>query len=349
MAIVTSPPQTTGGMIAVVTSTDLSSLSTDGLTIGTLVWNEQTSSYFALTISTASLTSKVLAVTGVAGVRWIEQNIVTSVGGVLPIANGGTGQTTANAAINALQVMTSGQNDTVLISGVFNNQAPDLLIQQIKSSNTTSAGIGITNATEIQNGSGILKRAMTNATTLSTVTNGAEVALHTVSVIVGGTLTTLGGFEFQGGNATIPGVWVGNTGTGMRRNGATNLGLTVGLQEGITLTGALVNLNHRTNMNAIRFSFARGASIAVATTITLGADGNVFPLTAGTGTLNSIVATNWQAGSRIVLECASGITITNNTAGTGATILTNTGASIVTAFTRCIPLTYNGTNWIVEG
>lgn len=93
----------------------------------------------------------------------------------------------------------------------------------------------------------------------------------------------------------------------------------------------------------------RGAAIAVAPTIALGIDGPSFPLTVGSGTLNSIVATNWRAGSWALLECAAGITITHNVAGTGATILTNTGASIVTARTQLVWVYYNGTNWIAMG
>lgn len=238
---------------------------------------------------------------------------------------------------------------TSTLADATTTTAPDEFGIIHTTSGTAAAGFGATSYVELESAGGTTRRVMTDVTALVTATDAAEYANRTVSLMVGGAATTCAGFEFQAGNSTIPGVWVGSTGTGMRRNGATNLGLTVGLQEGITLTGSLVTLNHRITVNAVRFSFARGASIAVATTITLGADGNTFPLTAGTGTLNSIVATTWQAGARVILECASGITITHNTAGTGATILTNTAASIVTAFTRAIPIYYNGTNWIVEG
>lgn len=110
-----------------------------------------------------------------------------------------------------------------------------------------------------------------------------------------------------------------------------------------------VRANVLMSMNASKFMEAQTGGTAVATTITLPGTGNMWPLTAGTGTLNSIVAAAWQAGTRGVLICASGITVTNNVAGTGATILTSTGASIVTASKRALPISYDGTNWIVEG
>ena len=48
---------------------------------------------------------------------------------------------------------------------------------------------------------------------------------------------------------------------------------------------------------ARRLSEAEGASVASAATMTLGADGNQFPIS-GTTTVNTITITNWPAGSK---------------------------------------------------
>lgn len=55
------------------------------------------------------------------------------------------------------------------------------------------------------------------------------------------------------------------------------------------------------------------STVASATTITLGADGNAFEIT-GTTTINKIAVTGWQAGSIITLRFGGALTLTNGAA-----------------------------------
>ena len=226
---------------------------------------------------------------------------------------------------------------TLILDDAATNTTGDVLVLRHTTSGTAAGSFGATFAVELENASGNTKRAMTDVTTWQVATDGAEYAQRVISLIGAGAMTSALTIQWSAPNFLLN---VGNNGL----NSGTNLlALHVGGTSFLTCTGTFGI------STPFRFETNRGASVAAATTITLGTGGNTFPISAGTGTINSIVATNWQAGSRIVLECASGITITNNVAGTGATVLTSTGASIVTTFTRMIPLTYNGTNWITEG
>lgn len=228
--------------------------------------------------------------------------------------------------------------ETLVIADATTATAPDGIIEQHTTSGTAAIGFGITDAVELESAGGTLRRVMTDVTSLQSATDGAEYAQRVISLIGAGALSTALTLQW---NAPALQLTLGSN--GLRSTSTTLLEL--------VLSGtSFMNVVSTTGVNfPFRSCTNRGAGVAAATTITLGTGGNVFPISVGTGTINSIVATNWQAGSRIVLECVSGITITNNVAGSGATILTNTGASIVTASTRAIPLVYNGTNWIVEG
>jgi len=96
-----------------------------------------------------------------------------------------------------------------------------------------------------------------------------------------------------------------------------------------------------------RLEEKKGADVASAGTLTLGADGNVFNVT-GTTTINFITTASWQAGSRITLILKGAITVNHNTGappgGTaaiklaGAANLTGADGDVVTLF-------YDGTVW----
>ncbi len=97
-----------------------------------------------------------------------------------------------------------------------------------------------------------------------------------------------------------------------------------------------------------RFELAKGADIASATTITLGTDGNFFTV-AGATTINGIVTAGWQAGSQVILELPSGLTVTHNSGAPGAgaaPILFPSGANLVTTAVTLLLLAYDGTNWV---
>lgn len=99
---------------------------------------------------------------------------------------------------------------------------------------------------------------------------------------------------------------------------------------------------------AARFQEKRGAAVASATTLTVGTDGNEFPIT-GTTTINGITTAGWQAGARVSLELVSGITITHNSGAPGGgavAILLRAAANLTTAKAYLLELRYNGTNWV---
>jgi hypothetical protein len=97
-------------------------------------------------------------------------------------------------------------------------------------------------------------------------------------------------------------------------------------------------LTHQT-----RHQQGKGASIASATTITLGNDGNVFPVT-GTTAITGITTTNWQAGSIVVLIPASSLNLGTTTPTTGQ-IQTKSGAAVTTVAGNAYMLCYDGNIW----
>lgn len=95
-----------------------------------------------------------------------------------------------------------------------------------------------------------------------------------------------------------------------------------------------------------RFGKAKGANVAAANDLTLGADGNMFHIT-GTTQINAITTANWQAGSEITLIFDSTPTVKNNTAGGGGTavILLAGGADFSATANDVLKLAYDGTSW----
>lgn len=101
-------------------------------------------------------------------------------------------------------------------------------------------------------------------------------------------------------------------------------------------------------MTAARLSAAKGADVAAAGTTTLGGDGSSFGIT-GTGTIDYITKTNWQAGSEITLRFAAAATVNHNSGsvpGTAAAILLSGAANITFAANTILKLYFDGTNWI---
>lgn len=96
-----------------------------------------------------------------------------------------------------------------------------------------------------------------------------------------------------------------------------------------------------------RFEFAKGADVASAGTVTLGADGNYFHIT-GTTTINYITVTNWQAGSVIILKFGGSLTVTHNAgsvpANTAAILLAG-AANLSATADDTLTLVYDGTTW----
>lgn len=95
-----------------------------------------------------------------------------------------------------------------------------------------------------------------------------------------------------------------------------------------------------------RLQPAKGANIAAANNLTLGADGTLFHITGATQ-INAITTTNWQAGSEITLIFDSTPTVKHNTAGgAGTAVLLLAGAvDFVATANDTLTLVYDGTSW----
>lgn len=139
---------------------------------------------------------------------WGKIDLATHISGTLPIANGGTGQTTASAAFNALSPITS-TGDLILGTGV--NTAGRLGIGSngyvLTSDGTTASwqAIPVTGVTSINFGA--------TGLTPSTATSGAVTVAGTLSVGSGGTgATTLTGFlKGNGTSAFTAQATIGNS------------------------------------------------------------------------------------------------------------------------------------------
>lgn len=96
-----------------------------------------------------------------------------------------------------------------------------------------------------------------------------------------------------------------------------------------------------------RVQFAKGADVASATVVSLGADGNVFDIT-GTTTITHINPTNWQNGSIIALHFDGALTLTNNAgtdSATQASLKLMAGANLTTIAGMTIWLMLNNSVW----
>lgn len=111
----------------------------------------------------------------------------------------------------------------------------------------------------------------------------------------------------------------------------------------------LTGVRHNTKRTWFRrrLSFNKGAPIASAATITLGTDGNVFPLT-GTTTIDFITITDWEVGSLVVLHFSTSITVNHNTSSPGATvaaILLSAAGNFSGTANDTLGLIWDGTSW----
>lgn len=145
----------------------------------------------------------------------------------------------------------------------------------------------------------------------------------TGTTVRGGVVVTAGGGGeidiHQYGSATA-GTVMGETVAGLSSiesfPSASN-GLHIGV-NGDTFIGFTTNSVRRFTLNSTRALFAqrinanKGADVASAGTITLGAGGNAFDIT-GTTTIDYLTTTNWQNGSMVVLQFDASVTVNHNT------------------------------------
>jgi hypothetical protein len=246
-----------------------------------------------------------------------------------------------------------GGGNTIALDDASTNTQPDLFILRHTTSGVAAVGFGGTVALELEIADGSVLRVNKEVYQLVLATPNGSVYIKQDSwLAAGGALAQHTTKAFIAGAAANPFLFFGDTtgslyGVGRASN---QLQFFHGNNLALNFFNSQMQPSYDIAMQSKRIFSARGAPIAVATSITLGTDGNAFPLTAGTGTLNAIGVNGMAAGTWFILECASGITITHNVAGTGATVTTTTLASIVTSGTgRAVWCYYNGTTVCAQG
>jgi len=113
----------------------------------------------------------------------------------------------------------------------------------------------------------------------------------------------------------------------------------------ITGTSAILSNNTFTGnqLMGARHQYKKGADVASAGGLTLGADGNIFDIT-GTTTINTITPTNWQAGSVVILQFDGILQVTHNSGGTNDIILGD-ATNYTTAVGDSLMVWFDGTDW----
>lgn len=87
----------------------------------------------------------------------------------------------------------------------------------------------------------------------------------------------------------------------------------------------------------------KGDDVVSANNITLG-NGNYFDIT-GTTQINTISATDWTAGSIVVLQFDGAVTVKHATAGTGAQLQLSASLDFGATAGDMLGLIYDGTYW----
>lgn len=150
-----------------------------------------------------------------------------------------------------------------------------------------------------------------------------------------------------GAAATPAFTFAGDVDTGIYHPAANQVAIATNGALSVTVAATAVTLASGVGltMTSARVQKAQGANVATATNVTLGSDGNFFLLT-GTTTIQTIIATGWQAGSEITLMFNGSVTVTNAGTGTGATMLLAGAANMSATANDILKLVYNGTNWV---
>lgn len=234
---------------------------------------------------------------------------------------------------------------TLVLADATTNTQPDLLVLKHSTSGTAAAGFGETSAVELQNAAGTNKRVMTDITDYVTATGGAEEAQRLISLIQGGTMRVAFTFGYALG-ANIPTLSFANSGNGLIYNAGT-FSVWMGSAQTMQFTTSTIT-SAKSHTFTARQLQSQGASIASATTVTLGADGNVFPIS-GTTTINGITTSGWSLGAVVYLKFAGILTLTHNSGAPGGgavAIKTTTAANVTTAANSIAMLIFDGTFWV---
>jgi hypothetical protein len=254
-------------------------------------------------------------------------SLSTQVTGTLPITNGGTGQTTQQAALNALAATTTsgqylrGNGTNILMSAIQASDVPTL------NQNTTGTAANVTGTVAIANG-GTGATTNTNArTNLGATTIGSNLF----------TLTNPGAIRFPRFNAdnTVSSLTDSDfrtaIGAGTGNGTVTSVGGT-GTVNGITLTGTVSSTGNLTLGGTLS-----NVSLTTQVTGTLGV-GN-----GGTGANSFTAGTYLKGNGTSAIAGQSGIPAGDITSGTLGVARGGTGA---TTFTAGNYLKGNGTSAI---
>lgn len=171
-------------------------------------------------------------------------------------------------------------------------------------------------------------------------TPGNEESRWEVFLTLAGALTAVGGWAFN--SAAFPIMFLGALANGnfLRQTSAGTWDMSAGGSAVLGLSATTVTALQALALNS-KMTGNRAGAVATGTTIAWGI-GNIQPVT-GVGTINSI--SGLTTGFFGILEVPAGTQIGNNTAGTGTTILTSTGAAIAaTPALRGFLVFHNGTN-----
>lgn len=177
-------------------------------------------------------------------------------------------------------------------------------------------------------------------------TAGAESGKWNLRAISAGTVTT--SLEGNGTGINIP--HAGAVGSPSVTVNSTNSGFYASTTNGVALSVAGTQVWRTTSgggqlMN-LRFQLAKGSNVASATSMGLGAGGNLFQIT-GSTTISRISSTNWTDGSEVTLRLPSGITIEHMSAsGSGAQINLTGATNLTTTAVTYLHLLLDGGEWI---
>lgn len=269
-------------------------------------------------------------------------------GDPVTIAHGGTGQTTANAALNALQVLALAQTSTTALSDNVTNTAPVAQVLKHTSSGTTAASFGIASAVDLQSAAGNVRRVLTDDTSLVVATDTAEEGRRNFQLMVSGALQKWGSFGYLV-NGNNPMLLLGDPATPIglcRVPGASAMQIIYSSAVMQFASGLVTSLTR--HIFSARLQYGQGTTVASATTVTLGADGNVFPIS-GTTTINGIATASWTAGAVVRLKFAGILVVTHNSGAPGGgavAIKTSTSANVTTTANSVMSLMYDGTFWV---
>jgi len=307
-------------------------------------------------------------------------SLTTQVTGTLPLGNGGTGQTTAGAAIDALHqtsftiAAATPTTDLSTVTGFSGTLTGSGSVTGITGFGTTPAGtirictVGAGLSLALTNGANMLTpgaagMGLNSGDTFFAISQGSGVwrvfpvysSLYGFSEAGNGVVGVqyAGAFPLRvsgsyvgafgvfnigaSGSAGAPGLYFNaNTTSGIFEAAANDIGWSASStqQFHVNSSGLLHNTRHQQKA---------GATVASATTITLGNDGNVFRIS-GTTPITGITTTNWQAGSIVVLIPASA-SITLGHLTTAGGIRTKTGAAVAPVASNAYMLVYDGTTW----